>query len=84
VSIRSDKSGTTRGRNRLSDVLRENVNARVRAGIHFGDADMQGARLGLEVAGHLARQDVQPVRRLHWRLRPRTRGQAVKRVCGAR
>ena len=37
------KSGTTRGFNRLSDVLHEIIDARVWAGIHFRTADVQGA-----------------------------------------
>ena len=57
----SNKSGTTRTFHRLSDVLKENINARVWAGIHFRTADRQGARLGKRVARYLHRHDLQPV-----------------------
>ncbi|WP_028066716.1 vanadium-dependent haloperoxidase [Solirubrobacter soli] len=49
-SATSTKSGTTRSFTRLSDVLREMIDARVWAGIHFRTADIQGARLGAKVA----------------------------------
>jgi hypothetical protein len=49
-SATSAKSGTTRSFTRLSDVLREMIDARVWAGIHFRTADVQGARLGEQVA----------------------------------
>jgi hypothetical protein len=61
LTIHSNKSGTTRSWDRLSDVLRENINARVWAGIHFRTADVRGARLGRKVAGYLHRHYLQPV-----------------------
>jgi hypothetical protein len=60
-SIHSNKSGTTRTWDRLSDVLRENIDARVWAGIHFRTADVEGAVLGTKVADYLHRHDFQPV-----------------------
>ncbi len=51
-SARSNESGTTRHFSRLSDVLREVINARVWGGIHFRTADVQGAGLGRTVAGY--------------------------------
>ncbi len=56
----SNKSGTTRTFHRLSDVLRENIDARVWAGIHFRTADIQGAILGAKVARYLQRHDFRP------------------------
>jgi hypothetical protein len=49
-SVRSNESGTTRHFDRLSDVLREVIDARVWAGIHFRTADVEGAKLGETVA----------------------------------
>ena len=51
-SATSTESGTTRHFTRLSDVLRELMNARVWAGIHFRTADIQGAQLGRTVAAY--------------------------------
>jgi hypothetical protein len=64
-SVRSNKSGTTRSFTRLSDALRENINARVWAGIHFRTADVQGAILGEKVAQDLQRHYFQPTRGCH-------------------
>ena len=60
-SAHSDKSGTTRTFHRLSDALRENIDARVWAGIHFRTADVQGAILGKTVARYLHTHDFKPV-----------------------
>jgi hypothetical protein len=57
----SNKSGTTRTFHRLSDALRESINARVWAGIHFRTADLQGVRLGTTVARYLHKHYFQPV-----------------------
>ena len=46
----SNKSLTTRRFNRLSSALKEVINARVWAGIHFRTADVQGAVMGKKVA----------------------------------
>jgi PAP2 superfamily protein len=62
-SARSNESGTTRHFARLSDVLREVMNARVWAGIHFRTADLEGAKLGETVARYERRHYFQPVRR---------------------
>ena len=61
-SVRSNESGTTRHFDRLSDVLREVINARVWAGIHFRTSDEQGAQLGETVAHYERRHYFQPVR----------------------
>jgi PAP2 superfamily len=60
-SATSKKSGTTRTFHRFSDTLKENINARVWAGIHFRTADIQGAKLGKKVARYLHQHDLQPV-----------------------
>jgi PAP2 superfamily len=59
-TVRSDRSGTSRSFARLSDALREVINARVWGGIHFRTADVQGARLGKTVAHYLHRHYFQP------------------------
>jgi hypothetical protein len=56
----SNKSGTTRTFHRLSDALKENINARVWAGIHFRTADLQGVKLGTTVARYLHHHYFQP------------------------
>jgi PAP2 superfamily len=50
LTVTSNESGTTRHFARLSDILRELINARVWAGIHFRTADVEGAQLGTTVA----------------------------------
>jgi hypothetical protein len=61
ISATSNKSGTTRSWHRLSDLLEENIDARVWAGIHFRTADLQGAELGQNVARYVHRHALQPV-----------------------
>ena len=58
----SNKSCTTRSFERFSDALKEVVDARVWAGIHFRTADVQGAVLGNKVAHYLEKHYFQPVR----------------------
>ena len=58
----SNKSCTTRNFERFSDALKEVIDARVWAGIHFRTADVQGAVLGNKVAHYLRRHYFQPVR----------------------
>jgi hypothetical protein len=60
ITATSNKSGTTRSWRRLSDLLEENINARVSAGIHFRTADIQGAKLGRTVARYVHRHEFQP------------------------
>jgi hypothetical protein len=60
-SAHSNKSGTTRSFGRFSDALKEVIDARVWAGIHFRTADMQGAALGKKVAQYLKKHYFQPV-----------------------
>jgi PAP2 superfamily len=60
-SVVSNKSGTRRSFDRFHDALKENIAARVWAGIHFRTADVQGAVLGKKVAHHLRKHYFQPV-----------------------
>src|SRR5437762_7672002 len=52
----SNKSCTTRSFERFSQALKEVIDARVWAGIHFRTADTQGAVLGKRVAHYLKKQ----------------------------
>jgi hypothetical protein len=65
----SNKSCTTRSFERFSDALKEVIDARVWAGIHFRTADMQGAVIGNKVAHYLERHYFQPVRHAQRRTR---------------
>jgi hypothetical protein len=62
ISAFSNKSCTTRSFDRFSDMLKEVINARVWAGIHFRTADTQGAVLGKKVAHYLRKHYFHPVR----------------------
>ena len=62
VSAFSNKSCTTRSFERFSDMLKEVIDARVWAGIHFRTADTQGAVLGKKVAQYLKKNYFRPVR----------------------
>ncbi len=55
-------SGTTRGFDRFSKAIKEIIDARVWAGIHFRTADVQGAVLGRKVAEFLDKNYFQPVK----------------------
>jgi hypothetical protein len=57
----STNSRTTRSFDRLSDALKEIVDARVWGGIHFRTADVQGTVLGKKVAHYLEKHYFQPV-----------------------
>ncbi len=57
----STNSRTTRSFDRFSDAIKEIIDARVWAGIHFRTADMQGAVLGKKVAHYLRKHYFQPV-----------------------
>jgi hypothetical protein len=59
-SATSNKNATTRSWSSLSEALRENINARVWAGIHFRQADLAGVALGKKVARYLHNHDLQP------------------------
>jgi hypothetical protein len=61
VSAFSNKSCTTRSFDRFSDMLKEVIDARVWAGIHFRTADVQGSVLGKKVAQYLKKHYFQPV-----------------------
>jgi len=63
VTAFSNKSCTTRSFDRFSDILKEVIDARVWAGIHFRTACMQGAVLGNKVAHYLEKHYFQPVQR---------------------
>src|SRR5262245_7592208 len=63
VTVFSNKSCTTRSFDRFSDILKEVIDARVWAGIHFRTADVQGAVLGNKVAHYLEKHYFQPVQR---------------------
>jgi hypothetical protein len=60
-SALSNKSCTTRSFERFSDALKEVIDARVWAGIHFRTADVQGSVLGKKVAQYLKKHYFQPV-----------------------
>jgi hypothetical protein len=55
-------SGTTRGFDRFSRAIKEIIDARVWAGIHFRTPDVQGAALGRTVAEFLDKNYFQPVK----------------------
>jgi len=57
----SSNSRTTRSFDRLSEALKEIIDARVWGGIHFRTADVQGAVLGKKVAHYLEKHYLQPV-----------------------
>jgi hypothetical protein len=59
-SAYSPRTRTTRSFDRLSDALKEVINARVWGGIHFRTADAQGAVLGKKVAHWEAKHYFQP------------------------
>jgi hypothetical protein len=56
----SNRTRTTRSYDRLSQALKEIIDARVWGGIHFRTADVQGAVLGDKVAHWLAKHYFQP------------------------
>jgi hypothetical protein len=56
----SSRTRTTRSFERLSDALKEIIDARVWGGIHFRTADVQGAVLGMKVAHYLRHHYFQP------------------------
>jgi hypothetical protein len=60
-SVTSSLSGTTRAFDRFSRAIKEIVDARVWAGIHFRIADTQGHVIGRKVAHWLERQYFGPV-----------------------
>ena len=62
VSVFSNKSCSWRNFDRFSDILKEVIDARVWAGIHFRTADTQGSVLGKKVAYYLKKHYFQPVR----------------------
>ena len=56
-------SGTTRSFTRFSQAIEEIIDARVYSGIHFRSADVQGARLGRQVARYRERHYFGPKQR---------------------
>jgi len=63
VSVFSNKSCTWRTFDRFSDILKEVIDARVWAGIHFRTADTHGSVLGKKVAHYLEKHYFHRVRR---------------------
>jgi len=59
-SAYSPRTRTSRSFERLSDALKEIIDARVWGGIHFRTADVQGAVLGKKVAHYLNQHYFQP------------------------
>jgi hypothetical protein len=57
----SPRTRTTRSFERLSDALKEVIDARVWGGIHFRTADVQGAVLGKKVAHYMSKHYFQPM-----------------------
>ena len=57
----SSFSNSTRSFERFSEAIKEIIDARVWAGIHFRTADVQGAVLGKKVARYLREHYFQPV-----------------------
>jgi hypothetical protein len=57
----SPRTRTTRSFVRLSDALKEVIDARVWGGIHFRTADVQGAVLGKKVAHYMSKHYFQPL-----------------------
>jgi hypothetical protein len=57
----SARTHTTRSFERLSDALKEVIDARVWGGIHFRTADVQGSVLGKKVAQYVRKNYFQPV-----------------------
>jgi hypothetical protein len=57
----SNRTRTTRSYDRLSEALKEIIDARVWGGIHFRTADVQGAVLGKKVAHWLGTHYFQPL-----------------------
>ena len=51
----------TRDYHRLTDVIDDTIDARVYQGLHFRSADVQGARIGRQVAEWVAANAFQPV-----------------------
>jgi hypothetical protein len=62
-SATSVTSGTTRSFTRFSQAIEEIIDARVYSGIHFRSADVQGARLGRQVARYRERHYFEPRQR---------------------
>ena len=61
VKIAPGGPDMTRHYKRFTDVVDDTIDARVYLGIHFREADVQGARIGKKVARWLDRQYFQPV-----------------------
>jgi len=61
-SAYSADSGTTRSYQSFSGALAELIEARIWGGIHFRTADVQGAKIGENVARYILRHEFQPRR----------------------
>jgi hypothetical protein len=62
VKIVPDMPDVTRTYERFTDVIDDTIDARVYQGIHFRAADVQGARIGKQVARWLVKHFFQPVK----------------------
>jgi hypothetical protein len=61
-SATSADTGTTRSYRGFSHALNEVINARIWGGIHYRTADLQGARLGLQISTYLWTHRMRPRR----------------------
>ena len=61
VRIAPGVPSVTREYHRLTDVVDDTIDARVWQGLHFRSADVQGARLGRQVAEWVDEHEFQPV-----------------------
>ena len=61
VRIAPNVPNVTRHYQRLTDVIDDTIDARVWQGIHFRSADVQGARIGRQVADWVSNNAFQPV-----------------------
>ena len=60
-TVHSNATNVDRSYARFSDAARDTIDARVFLGIHFRSPDVQGARLGMKVAGWVDKHHFQPV-----------------------
>ena len=61
VRIAPNVPNVTREYHRLTDVVDDTIDARVYQGLHFRSADIQGARIGRQVAEWVDDHAFQPV-----------------------
>ena len=61
-TITNPVTGVTREYDHFHDVYADTIEARILQGIHFRSADVQGAKLGKDVANWVARHEFRPAR----------------------